>query len=260
MFMLAAFVFSSLTFAAERQEVKVPVEGRSLSGTLFIPSAPLPAPAILVLHTRGGLESDDVSYAAELARAGFVSLAVAYLNPQWEGRPFHPAHTKDLPLVVDYLQTRPEVQGKPVGVVGFSIGAFHGVMLAQRPGVKAGVGYYGAYDLRTFPPTKSMSSYPPMPVDRVVSINAPVLLLHGDYDDEAPINQAYVMRDALIKAGKTVELVVYPKAYHRFDRGHPRWACGRSTEGYYYCLDAKAKEDAWNQTLSWFRKYLTGGQ
>lgn len=258
---LAVILFPALTLMAERQEVKVPVEGRSLSGTLFVPSAPLPAPAVLVLHTRGGLQSDDVVYASELAEAGFVSLVVEYLNPQWEGLLQHPGYTKDLALAFDYLQARPEVQGKPVGIVGFSLGPAHGIRVAaQRPNVKAVVGYYGVYDLRLSPQSKGRQSYPIMPVDVAANVNAPVLLLHGEYDDETPINQAYAMRDALLKAGKTVELVVYSKAYHRFERGPVSGMRGsRSRDGYTYVLDQKAKEDAWNRTLAWFRKYLVSG-
>lgn len=231
-----------------------------MNGTLFIPPA-TPAPAILVLHTRGGLEVEDVSYAENLSKAGFVSLAVSYYpNPKYDQNlRGHPGLAGDLVPVVNNLQARPEVQGKPIGVVGFSLGPFHGVMLAARhSGIKAVVGYYGVYDLRIAPQTKGRSSYPPMPVDKAAQVGAPVLLLHGDSDDETPLNQAESMRDALQKGGKVVELVVYRGAYHRFDRGMASGGrCGRSREGYYYCVDAGASLDAWNRTLAWFRKYLT---
>lgn len=186
---------------------------------------------------------------------------VDYLNPQWEGLLQHPGYTKELALAVDYLQARPEVQGKPAGIVGFSLGPAHGIRVAaQHPGVRAVVGYYGVYDLRLLPQYQGRKSYPLMPVDVAANVIAPVLLLHGDADDETPISQAYAMRDALLKAGKTAELVVYPKAYHRFDRGpSPGMRGVRSKEGFTYILDQKAKEDAWNRTLSWFRKYLSAG-
>ena len=78
-----ALVLLPLLAWAEPRPVTVPVgDGRILNGTVYVPAAPGPAPAVLVLHTRGGLEAADLSYAADLARAGFVSLAVHYLNPQ----------------------------------------------------------------------------------------------------------------------------------------------------------------------------------
>jgi carboxymethylenebutenolidase len=260
--LLAAVLFPSSALRAERQEVEVPVVSRSISGSLFIPSAPLPAPAILVLPTRGGLDSADISYAADLAEAGFVSLAVNYLNPQWAELLHHGGYTKDLSLVVNYLRARPEVQGKPVGIVGFSLGAPHGIRVAaQNPGVKVVVGYYGPYAYAFALPLRAKSDPSFAAIDVAAILNVPLLLFHGEADDEAPINWAYGMRDALLKAGKTVELVVYPKAHHRFDRGPvPGMRGPRSKHGYTYILDEKAKEDAWSKTLSWFRKYLSGGQ
>ena len=50
-------------------------------------------------------------------------------------------------------------------------------------------------------------------------VNAAVLLLHGDADNEIPIGSARAMAAALSDAGKKVELVEYKGAYHRFDRG-----------------------------------------
>ncbi len=245
--------------SAESREVRIPVgEDRVLNGTLYVPPGPGLAPGILVLHTSGGLQSADLAYAADLAQEGFVSLAIHYLNPRWEGKFHHPGYIRDLVLVVDFLQARPEVQGRPVGVVGFSLGS-KGVLLAARhPGIKAVVSYYGVYDLRILPQTRGRSSYPTMPVDVAAEVGAPVLLLHGEWDDETPLSQAEAMRDALLKAGKVVELVVYSKAYHRFDRGPASGtSSGRTREGYTYRLDEKAKQDAWTRTLSWFRKYLT---
>ncbi len=92
--MLIVVTCPSLAFPAERQDVKVPVEGRVLNGALFVPAVSTPAPAILVLHTRGGLQQTDVSYAADLAQAGFVSLAVDHLNPEW--RLHDPRYIRDL--------------------------------------------------------------------------------------------------------------------------------------------------------------------
>ena len=256
--MLAAWLCLPVSASAASEEVQIQVgQDRVLKGTLFVPPGPGPAPAVLVLHTRGGLQAADLAYAADLAQAGFVSLAVHYLNPRWEGEVHHPGYIQDLVWVVDYLQARPEVQGRPMGVVGFSLGS-KGVLLAARhPGIKAVVSYYGVYDLRTLPQTRGRSSSPIMPVDVAAEVGAPVLLLHGEWDDETPLSQAEAMRDALLKAGKVVELVVYPKAYHRFDRGPVSGTTsGRTRERYTYRLDEKAKQDAWTRTLAWFRKYL----
>lgn len=256
---LVAGFYPTLVIPAERQEVKIPIGGgHELPGTFFVPSASKPTASVLVLHTRGGIIQADVDYAAALAEAGFVSLAVSYYpSPKYdENLLHHPGYIEELAKVVDWLQARPEVKGQPVGVVGFSLGS-KGVMLSARhSGIRAVVSYYGVYNLRILPRTTGLKKFPLMPVDVAAQVRAPVLLLHGTEDDETPLDQAESMRDALVKAGKTVELVVYPGATHAFDRGHPKGGCGRTKDGFYYCLDSKANKDAWNRTLSWFRKYL----
>jgi carboxymethylenebutenolidase len=250
--LVATSAYPPVALTAE-QRVKINVGHREIHGTLFTPSAPTPAPGILVLHTRGGLLPDDISYASDLSKEGFVSLVVDYLNPQWSEQLQHPGYIDDLVRVADYLQARPEGQEKPIGVVGFSLGS-KGVMVAARhKGIKAVVSYYGIYDLRLRTPGRQ--TYPLMPVDVAADVQAPVLLFHGTQDDETPLNQAESMRDALQKAGKVFELVVYPGATHSFDRGF-RGKCGMTPRGFNYCIDPKAKQDAWNRTLAWFRKYL----
>lgn len=251
--------FPTAAHSAQPQQVKIPLGGgHELPGTFFVPSVAAPAAAVLVLHTRGGMRQADVDYAAALAEAGFVSLAVSYYpSPRYDATNLHhPGYVEELLKAVDWLQSRPEVKGQPVGVVGFSLGSKAVTLSARHSAIKAVVSYYGVYNLRILPRAMGRKTYPTMPVDVAVEVRAPVLLLHGTEDDETPLDQAESMRDALVKAGKTVELVVYPGATHSFDRGHPAGGCGRTDRGFYYCLDPKARDDAWNRTLSWFKKYL----
>lgn len=246
--------------AKAEQRVEIPVgENRALTGTLYLPQKPDPSPAVVVLHTRyGSVERFDFAYARNLAREGYVALAVNYLHPSLRGQLWSLRITQDLVRVVDFLRSRPEVQGKPVGVVGFSLGS-HGIRLAAaHPAVKAVAVYYGAYNRRKLPALRSFrGTLPPFPVDVAPQVNAAVLLLHGDADDETPLSQAEDMREALRTSGKTVELVVYAGAYHRFDRGPSDRMTGEKTrEGYTYRHDPRAERDAWARTLAWFKTHL----
>jgi len=54
-----------------------------------------------------------------------------------------------------------------------------------------------------------------------------------------------------------VELVVYPGAYHRFDRGPTaRMSGNRTRDGFIYQYDEAAAKDAWKRTIGWFHTYL----
>jgi acetyl esterase/lipase len=54
------------------------------------------------------------------------------------------------------------------------------------------------------------------PVEQAARIKAPLLLVHGGEDRRVPIQNAERMRDALQKAGRPVEWVLYPRGYHGF--------------------------------------------
>jgi acetyl esterase/lipase len=52
------------------------------------------------------------------------------------------------------------------------------------------------------------------PISHVSADSAPVYMIHGDMDPNVPVQQSYVMRDALQNAGVHCRLVVKPEAGH----------------------------------------------
>ncbi len=54
------------------------------------------------------------------------------------------------------------------------------------------------------------------PVEQAARIKAPLLLVHGGEDRRVPIQNGERMRDALLKAGRPVQWVYYPRAEHGF--------------------------------------------
>ena len=114
--------------------------------------------------------------------------------------------------------------------MGGSYGAYISLGLATRyPGmIAAAVGFAGVYDYeqhmkdssdrltdvyqwmgRFFPePSSHAQEYREIsPVHMAGRVRAPVLLLHGGADHTVDITQSNLMRDALIQAGKSVEMV-----------------------------------------------------
>jgi dienelactone hydrolase len=105
-------------------------------------------PAVIVLHGTGGSKDAMVPFLKELAKRGIIGVAIdaryhgeraggakgaiAYneaIVRAWKSRPGEPMEHPfyydtcwDLWRTVDYLQTRPDVDGKKLGMIGFSMG------------------------------------------------------------------------------------------------------------------------------------------
>lgn len=255
---LLAFVMVASAFAQKREQVEIPTsEGRTLSGVLFVPDTTEPAPAVIVLHTAyGSVERFDEDYARALAKEGFVALAPNYIHSSFGQRFWAPEITADMSALVDFLRQRPEAKDMPMGTVGFSLGSRGILLSARRPEVKSVVVYYGTFDVRK---EKGVKLAPTVPVPMMVAgqVNAAVLLLHGDADDEIPISSAREMKAALEGAGKKVALVEYQRSYHRFDRGpSDRMRGERTREGYTYRKNEDAAKDAFSRTVAWLKEYL----
>jgi len=134
-----------------------------IPGAIAIPrERPGPLPAVICLHGTGGTWEREmeqpffqrgstlIGWARELARRGFVAVAVTQFShpprPEpwdWEGPKLLPAYGRtgmgmlvsDLLLCVDYLSARPEVDSRRIGVGGFSLGgiaAFYGFAVDRR--------------------------------------------------------------------------------------------------------------------------------
>ncbi|XP_076058756.1 acyl-coenzyme A thioesterase 1-like [Oratosquilla oratoria] len=122
---------------------RIPLEGREIEGTLFLPAEPGPHPAVVdIFGTDGGLIEHR---AAMLASRGFASLGLAFMD--YKNLPRRPA---SLPLeyfdgAINYLTDHEECQKDSVGILGSSKGSDMAIILAsRRKEVKAIVTINGA--------------------------------------------------------------------------------------------------------------------
>jgi dienelactone hydrolase len=105
-------------------------------------------PAVIVLHGTGGSKDGMVPFMKELARRGIIGVAIdaryhgaraagakgsnaynAAITRAWQTKasepmehPFYYDTCWDIWRTVDYLQTRPDVDAKKLGIIGFSMG------------------------------------------------------------------------------------------------------------------------------------------
>ncbi len=99
-----------------------------------------------------------------------------------------------------------------LGVVGFCMGGRIAFLTACRnPAVKAAVPFYGGGMTRSDPSGSAKA-----PVEYVQTLRAPVLAFFGALDRHIPAAEVEEFRQALSRASKPAQVVVYPDADHGF--------------------------------------------
>jgi len=190
---------------------------RSYFGYLFRPAGSGPFPAMLVLHSAGGLSDHERAYGRWLADQGYVAFVTDYFAPvDVTPRTFDATFPfdvvrEDLARAVDCVRSLAYVDNSRVGAVGFSLGGYFALTLGTREDVHAVIGYYAGTGLVYDP----IADRNPMMTSLATQMSAPVLLLHGDADIGFTVIGA--LQDSLMRAGKRSQLVPYPGVGHAFD-------------------------------------------
>ncbi len=238
---LTLVILTSPALAAE-QTVSFKSGDETVNGFLVTPEGKGPFPAVIVIHEWWGLDGWVKDQARALAKEGYVALAVdlyrgKVTDKQEEahqlmmGMPRDRA-LRDLEAAFAYLRGRADVRKDRIGVIGWCMGGMYSLAVAtEEPRLAAVVAYYGA------PPTDAAA---------IAKIKAPVLGNYGAEDKGPSPEQVKAFEAAMKKAGKTVDIKIYPGAGHAFANPNNPWG------GY---REAAAK-DAWQRTLAWFAKYL----
>jgi carboxymethylenebutenolidase len=222
-----------LTFASGSEQVVA---------YLARPKGPGPFPALVVIHEWWGLNDQIRSTTNQLARMGYVSLALDLYRGKKTDDP-EQAHElmrglpedralRDLRAAFEYLKTRPEVNPDRIGSIGWCMGGGYSIKLAvAEPGLAACAVYYG-----------------PLPTEResLTAIQAPVVGFFGDKDEGIPEASVLDFETAMRELGKTAEVHVYRNAGHAF--------ANSSSKNYHNI----AADDAWGKLMAFFGKHLKG--
>jgi pimeloyl-ACP methyl ester carboxylesterase len=189
------------------------------------------APVIVVLHGWGGNSSLMLPLAPHIHDAGFHVLFVDARNhglSEHDSFSSMPRFAEDLEVAVDWVRTRQDVSA--VGVIGHSVGAGALIFSASK-----GVPIDAAVSVSSFAhPGEMMYENMPFPKPvvaaileavqrtigyrfdefaprtRVVSVDIPLLLVHGDKDDVVPIANLHQLADAHGGA----EVIIVPGGGH----------------------------------------------
>lgn len=240
---LAALLLSgtSAKAAVKTQTVRYKSGQETVSGYLAVPETPGKHPALIVIHEWWGLVPWVKVQTRKFAAAGYVSLAVDLYRGKTTDNPkvaremattLPPQRAmRDLEAAFDYLAARPDVEANKIGTVGWCFGGGWALRLAiHEPRLAACAINYG--ELTTDPVALG-------------KIRCPVLGNFGADDTVIPPAKVRAFEAAMKKAGKALNVKIYPGAGHAFET---------SNEPKRY--RPKASADAWRRMIAFFHRTL----
>ncbi|HLA79824.1 MAG TPA: dienelactone hydrolase family protein [Vicinamibacteria bacterium] len=200
-------------------------------------------PGVLVIHAWWGLNDFFQSTCDRLAREGFVALAPDLFEGQvattvasakrLRAKPKREPTYKTLIRAIEQLAGHPAVQGRAIGVIGFSMGGHWALWLSQRPELPIGavVTFYGA---RSGDYGHSRAAF---------------LGHFAEEDDWVSEGAQKKLRLSLDRAGRAAEFFVYPGTGHWFFESDRADA-----------YDSRAAGLAWRRSIQFLGQQLRVGR
>jgi carboxymethylenebutenolidase len=191
-------------------------------------------PAVIGLHGSGGGHMSMAEPATMLARQGFAVYVLHYFDRTGDERVSDkatilrnsPAWLKTIWEAMNFVERQPQVDGKRIGLLGFSLGAYLALTIAAFDSrVQAVVEFFGGF---------------PSEIKLFMRRLCPVLILHGDADPTVPVQEAYDLKELLERRKMPYEIQIYPGAGHGFS--------------------GEVWQDAGLRSLNFLKRYLEASQ
>jgi len=219
----------------QKSEIKLEANGKPLNAYLASPSSG--GPGVLVLPSWFGLKPYFKQICDRLAEQGYTALGLDYYdgrigNTIEEAQVLQEEVESDLDAIGAMVKTAKDHlaslrRGKPVAIVGFSMGTDWAVITAaNEPDVAATVLFYGGW-------TGDFSK-----------MRSNVLVHYAETDEWYPLESAKEMEQKMKDAGVDVTLHIYPGTAH--------WFMEEDRAEY----DPAAASLAWERTLEFLKQSL----
>jgi dienelactone hydrolase len=214
--------------------VNIPVQSElgtwQVSAQYRLPRVDLsePIPAVIILHSSGGVDSTGNFYAKALNRAGIATLELDLWGARGlmggtTDRAAAPQETlPDVFSALHYLVQREEIDAERIGVIGFSWGGVLSMLTATEQYMSmTGTPYRFAGHVAHYPVCWLYNNVPGFEFTNLTG--APVMIQTGQLDDYDIEESCPSMVDNLTEADQElVTLKVYKNAYHAWDRLEPK--------------------------------------
>ena len=222
------------------EPVKITFDGIEMPGYLRLPSARAAAPCVILL---GGLDTTKEDYMVVNDLCAERGLATLAFDGPGQGEtlfrmPWRRDFERSIGAVLDYLDTRPEIDRDRIGIIGRSTGGFYAPKVAATDTrIKAAVAWGAMYHLRNLASipavtrdgflfvsgSKSVDEalrfFECINLEGVASkIRCPLLGVHGGLDTITPMENASRLA---AEAGGPVETLIWEDSGHCcHDRAH----------------------------------------
>ena len=208
--------------------VQTPAASWTVSAKLRIPRSDNSSkmPAVVIMHSSGGIDSTGDFYAKSLNNNGIVTIELDLWGARnlagGTDRPASPQETlPDAIAALHYLASRPDIDSSKIGIIGFSWGGVLSMLTAteQYMGMTGSSLRYSAH-VAHYPVCWVYNNVPGFEFEKLTG--APVLIQTGQYDDYDLPDTCSNMVNNLAEVDKELtNLKVYKKAYHAWDRLEP---------------------------------------
>jgi carboxymethylenebutenolidase len=239
----------------EAGEVKIPTTDVEIPAYRAMPAKGGPFPTVLVVQEIFGVHEHIKDICRRFAKLGYFAIAPELYARQGEvagltniqeivskvvSKVPDKQVMEDLDAAVAYAKKSGKADTTRLGCTGFCWGGrIVWLYAAHNPDLKAGVAWYG----RLVPPGPVTDLQPKYPLDIVADLKAPVLGLYGGADAGIPNDTVEKMKEALKKAEKQSEIILYPDTPHGFYADYrPTYRKEQADEG-------------WKKLQEWFKKH-----
>ncbi len=200
------------TGAEEKGMISYPSGSETVSGYLATPGGGGKKPALVVIQEWWGVNDFIKGKADDFARKGYVALAPDLYRGKVTADP-DVAHQlsrglpedramRDLQAAVAYLRTRPDVDGKRIGSIGWCFGGGYSLALAlAEPTLAGSVIYYGRLVTDDA---------------KIAGLKMPLLGNFGGKDQGITPESVREFERKARADGKSVDFKIYPEAGHAF--------------------------------------------
>jgi dipeptidyl aminopeptidase/acylaminoacyl peptidase len=206
----------------------------------FRPAAEGKYPAVLLIPGYSKTARDYIPLGLRFVKAGFACVAVTQRGfGKSAGKPdfVGPQTVATLETGFRKFRKEPYVDGSRMGLFGYSRGAMAASLLAVRlkdTELRAAVFAAGIYDFKKayddikLPGIREnmeqeaglseAAAQARTSVTKMAALPCPVLILHGEKDENAPVSQARLLADRLKELKKEFELKTFPDRDHDLGR------------------------------------------